>query len=152
MFTLDHSLHLSIPLARAWRLLADVDRCQDWHPFVMLKRDPDDPRRLTYTHRRRGRPRFSAEAVLSKIDRHHAIAWRIGVPWLLEIEESFVVSKEAHGTCVVHSTRYAGLLALAFVPFFRRGLHRMLMATDKSLAAHVKRGSTIARYSQGKLK
>jgi hypothetical protein len=137
MFTLDHSLHLPIPLARTWRLLADVDRCQDWHPFVMLKRDPDDPRKLTYTHRRRGRSRFSAEAELSK---------------LLEIEESFVVSKEAHGTCVVHSTRYAGILASAFVPFFRRGLHRMLIATDKSLAAHVKRGSTMARYSQGKLK
>jgi len=148
MFTVDHSLHLAVPLARVWRLLADVDRYRDWHPFIILKRDPDEPRKITYTYRRRGADQFTVETEISKLDRQRVIAWRVGVRWLLEIEESFVVAKELQGTHLVHGMCCTGCLAFLFWPLFRRGLRNVLMLTDRSLAAHLKRATTIARYSQ----
>lgn len=118
----------------------------------MLKRDPEERRKITYTYRRRGTAQFSAETEISQLERQQVIAWRIGVPRVLEVEESFAVAKELQGTRLVHGMRCTGFLSFLALPVFRRGLRNVLIVTDRSLAAHLKRGSTIARYSQGKLR
>ena len=148
MFTVEHSLHLSVPVARVWRFLADVERYQHWHPFITMALDPQTPRKVMCTYRYK-RSDYSLDGMIVELDRHHAIAWRIGIPGIIEIQEGFVIEKEMLGTHIVHQMRWNGFLA-AIGWFSRNRLRRLLAVTDTSLAQYLQRGAILARYSQGR--
>lgn len=148
MFKIEEVFHLPAPLARTWRVIEDVDRYQDWHPFVRLQRIPGKPDKVTYTHRRKGRDFLTVEAELDKLEPKSAIAWRIGIRGFLELEEGFAAERDGRGTRVVHHMSCTGLCASLVTRKLRSGLLRMLLVTDAALRQHLNRTSTIARYSQ----
>lgn len=149
MFIVESTIHLATPLARVWRLLIDLDHYSDWHPFVSLAGSAAVGSELTYNYRTRMRaiPEVTSTADLVRLDRHAAIAWKLGIKWLLEVEETFQLAKSDRGTVVTHSICCSGILSALAVKRLKNGLEKSVVVTNQSLGRFLKRGTTIARYS-----
>lgn len=153
MFSVENETRLPVPPAQAWRVVADVDQYEIWHPYLTLKRDPDDPAKLFYTHRRGHVRRFTIDADLVRLEPPRAIAWKIGVGRLLELEESIDVEVATGGTRLRHGIRCSGLASRLVPPRLRKGLLAMLVAIDTALSAHLKHpAATLPRPPASKRK
>lgn len=149
MFTVESTIHLAVPIARMWRLIIDLDRYSDWHPFLTLSGFPVVGNEIGYKYRTRMRsiPDVTSTAYIVRVGRHAEIAWKIGIRRLLEVEEGFQLAKSEKGTFVTHRICCTGLISLLPFGALRRGLERSIAATNRSLARFAQRGTTIARYS-----
>lgn len=149
MFNVESTIHLATPLARVWRLLIDLEHYSDWHPFVSLAGAAAAGNEITFNYRTRMRaiPDVSSKADLVRLDRHAAIAWKLGIRGLLEVEEGFQLAKSEKGTIVIHSICCSGVLSTLAVKRLKQGMEKSIIVTNQSLARFLKRGTTIARYS-----
>jgi len=149
MFTVENSILLPTPLARVWRLIVDVDRYCDWHPFITLQSDPVDPRKVTCTYWKPGNaaPLFSATGTIVHLDRRSGFAWRTGIRAVLEVEEGFHLEKLGQGTQLTHRLSCSGLGSWLGLVILKRGFRRSLVRADELLTTHLRRGTTISRYS-----
>lgn len=145
---LESTVHLSVPLARVWRLIVDLDGYKSWHPFAALAGEPvvGQPITLNYRSRKTGRIITSADAETVRVERHRAFAWRIGIGPILRFEEAFELSKAEHGTLLLHRIRMTGAMVAVGQFFFRRRLKRALEVTDRSLAAFLSKRTVASRY------
>lgn len=149
MFIVESTIHLATPLARVWRLLIDLEHYSDWHPFVSLAGVAAAGNEITYNYRTRIRaiPDVSSQANVVRLDRHAAIAWKLGITGLLEVEEGFALAKSDRGTVLTHSICCSGLISALAVRRLKNGMEKSIIVTNQSLARFLKRGTTIARYS-----
>lgn len=149
MFTVENTIVLCAPLARVWQLIVDLDRYRDWHPYITLKNDPVDPRKLSCTYRNpdSAAPLFSADGYVVRLDRQADFAWRLGIKGVLQIEESFHLEKSDQGTQLMHCLSCSGIGSWLGLAVLKRAFRRSLVRIDDSLAIYLQRGTTISRYS-----
>ncbi|MDF8335454.1 SRPBCC family protein [Novosphingobium cyanobacteriorum] len=142
------SLVLGMPAIRVWRVIADVERYREWHPVFALHSDTQNPGKLLCTARRwgRGEAMVTADARLTRSDSNRELSLRIGIPGVLEFEESFQVTWTQHETLIAHGMRCIGLFSFLGLLGLKGMFARMLARTDAALKAHVQRATTTARY------
>ncbi len=150
MFIVESTIHLAAPLARVWRLLIDLEHYSDWHPTLALKGIASVGTEIGYKFKTgmRSFPEVSTTADVTRVDRHAAFFWKLGMKGLLEVEQGFELAKSDSGTIVTHKMCCRGVLSVLAVPSLKRGFEKTTVATNQFLARFLKRGTTTARYSQ----
>ncbi|MDH7640273.1 SRPBCC family protein [Sphingomonas oryzagri] len=146
---LETSIHLTVPLARVWRVIADLEAYKSWHPFVALNGHPVAGSRITLHFRSAadGKIMSSNKAVVLHVDRLRAFTWRFVAGPFLRLEEGFAIQKAGHGTFLLHHIRFTGPFAFVFTLLFRRRLMKALEVTNRAMAAYLVKPGTASRYS-----
>ncbi|MCW2580141.1 MAG: Polyketide cyclase/dehydrase [Blastococcus sp.] len=130
MRTIEHTIDIQAPPAAVWRLLTDVDRYEDWNPFIPRLSGRLAPgERLTITVRPGARTMTFRPTVLA-VEDGTLLRWRgrLGLPGLFDGEHEFRLEPTADGgTRFIQRETFSGLL----VPM----MPRVLVDTAAGFAA-----------------
>lgn len=149
MFAVESTTDIAAPIGRVWRVLADLEGYRQWHPFVALTgpAEPDAEIQMEHRTRIKSLPPISSGARIICFEPHIAIAWRLGIKGLFQVEEGFTLEKCAAGTQVTHRMRCYGVVSMLRFKLLERRMAQSLSVTNASLSRFLARGTTTARYA-----
>ena len=125
-----------------WSYLARLDQIGVWNPQIGLRGDAafNAEIRVVFKKLLSSRPYAEGPGRIVLFDPPRAIAWRITIPFFLQIDETFHLVANPHGVVVEHSISSSGLMARLAKPWLSRHFDDYLKAGDAGLAEHVTRG------------
>lgn len=134
------TLEISRPVL--WSYLARLDQIGEWNPQIGLKGNAafNAEIRVVFKELLSSRPNAEGPGRIVLFDPPHAIAWRITIPLLLRIDETFRLTAKPNGVVVERSVGSSGLIARLARPWLSRHFDDYLKAGDAGLADHVARG------------
>ena len=149
MFEVESTLVCDAPIGRVWRVTTDFDSYAEWHPAFSLSGEAENGAKLTLSFRAAPGPlpTMNTDARVTRLDRPNAVAWRIGIRGVLQIEHGFDLAKAGSGTRIRHWMRCTGLLSRIGAKAFLGKTESNLAVVNRSLAASLRRATTIARYA-----
>lgn len=146
---LEREIHTEIeidaPPAAVWDVLSGLDAWSQWNP-VIAGVQLDGPLRVGT----RGRlmldlpppvGRRSLSVRLVTVRPHEELAWKGGVPGVMEGRHGFRLEPTARGTRLVHTEVFAGVLAPALVRLLRGQLGKGYKRLNHGLRDYCERGS-----------
>lgn len=120
-------IEIAAPVQRVWDVLADVERWSEWNPVLealRLRGPLQEGTRGTLVLALPSPVRTASIPVrLISVRPPHSLAWQGGTAGLMTGRHGFELSASRHGTRVVHTEVFEGLLA----PLVLAVAHRPLM-------------------------
>ncbi len=125
---------------KLWPLVANLKRIGEWNPRISLSGTTafNAEIRVTFKDMLAARSKADGPGRIVLLEPNRAIAWRIRIPFCLQIDESFVLTPEADGTRVLHKVTCSRLLAIVTRPWLYRFTANYLEAADRGLEDYVK--------------
>lgn len=144
MLELRTSVELKATPAQVWAVLTDFPSYGRWHPLLKLSGTAAPGAEIALSARRDPKSsRYrSAEGEIIACDEPVRLGWRLGIPRLFGIEESFTLQADGDGTILRHQVRYTGFLAALTAPLARRRAQRSMDLFDALLAKRMAPKST----------
>jgi hypothetical protein len=120
-----HALHTEIeihaPPEQVWTILADLDRYEEWNPFVVSSQGRVAVgQRLTNRLQPPGGRAMTFRPVVTVVEPSSVFEWRgrLGLPGLFDGRHRFELTPTTMGTRLAQSEQFSGVL----VPLLRRSL------------------------------
>lgn len=134
------TLKTSVPIL--WSYLARLDQIGEWNPQIGLKGNAafNAEIQVVFKELLSSRPNAEGPGRIVLFDPPNAIAWRITIPFFLQIDETFRLIANPNGVVVERSVSSSGLIARLARPWLSKHFDAYLKAGDAGLAAHVLRG------------
>lgn len=134
------TLKTSVPVL--WSYLARLDQIGEWNPQIGLKGNAafNAEIQVVFKELLSSRPNAEGPGRIVLFDPPNAIAWRITIPFLFQIDETFRLIANPNGVLVERSISGSGLIAWLAKPWLSRHFDDYLKAGDAGLADHVARG------------
>lgn len=147
MFTVDNSMEVRASRAHVWAVLTSFETFEQWHPYVWISGRPLHDELIRYGLKQlAGMPvRRSVPARMLHLDPGRMVGWRLSIPRLMTIEESYSLSGSEQRTIVFHQVRCEGSISGLVRRSVSRRLGPLLETSDAALAARLLDGTAGAR-------
>ena len=141
MRTVSAAIDIDAPPASVWAILADLGRYHEWNPlFVEAAGHVAVGQRITLRSRRPATDRLmTVRPTITRADPESELRWVSRIPVIITGEHAFALYPAGHGTRLVQSETFRGLLAGIPNPAFSnaetsfRALNEALRARAESL-------------------
>lgn len=130
----------ALTVKKIWLLVADLSQLGQWNPKLSIEGQAAFNAEIRVVFKEFLTPVRKAEGPgrIVIFDPPLAVGWRIGIPFLLRIDEAFFLSCDTAGTRVTHRLVCSGPIALIARPWLARYIEDYLKAGDDGLANYVR--------------
>lgn len=133
------STHIfALSMKNLWPLVADLKQVGQWNPKLSIEGQAAFNAEIRVVFKEFVTTTRKAEGPgrIVMFDPPHAVGWRIGIPFLLRIDETFFLSSDISGTRATHEVVCSGPVALIARPWLARYIEEYLKAGDEGLVTY----------------
>lgn len=123
-----------------WAVLGDFENHRIWNPYVRIERLTEDPIAIRYSMRMDPhKPKFlEVPAAVTSARPEEELILDVKPSFILQFEESYIVTPTASGTKFVHRYRCRGPFAWLRLPGIKTSFQRMIGSIDGILLSYLK--------------
>ena len=129
---------IAAPASEVWSVLTDLERYEDWHPWLTIRGVAAPAASITCSLNVAGWGWiYSTDARIKDFQERAALSWVFGIRSVFVMEERFTIEQIATGASLRHSIKCRGLVAALLGRPMKKRLDHLLRSSNYALARHL---------------